>query len=141
MQEIEQHPILSLETYGKVLITGGYLILDQNYSGLVGSTSNIRMLFTLYSTSQIGDLTLSVPQFNLNYTIDPLKSKSVEKIDNHFIRASLLTSLSYPSCKESVSTYFTNKGLKVVIQASKYFYGFIDQLDKPYTSEKIKNVP
>lgn len=51
MQEIEQHPIFSLETYGKVLITGGYLILDQNYSGLVGSTSNIRMLFTLYSTS------------------------------------------------------------------------------------------
>lgn len=61
------------------------------------------MLFTLHSHTENGVLSVEVPQFNLNYSLDPLKIQDIEKnIDNPFIRASVLTVLTYPPTKELI---------------------------------------
>ncbi len=60
MQEKDQQqpvsPLIAVETYGKVLITGGYLILDQAHRGYVGSTNNIRMIISLRPSASVLDV-------------------------------------------------------------------------------------
>lgn len=62
-------------------------------------------------------------------------------MDNPFIRASLTTALTYPACCKKIAQFFSEKGVKIVILASKYFYGYLDKIEPPYTLEKLEAIP
>ncbi|PWW75786.1 Phosphomevalonate kinase [Tuber magnatum] len=102
---------------GKVLLAGGYLVLDKNYSGLVfGLSARIHTISTI-SASETGAIVVRSPQFsNATWTYALSSSGGgvfVEQVadkdssDNTFVQTTIRYVLSYLSLSKILSSEIT----------------------------------
>lgn len=116
---------------GKVLITGGYLVLDQKYSGLV-ITTDARFYSSCYSSSKESSsgsfkITVNSPQF-LNssrvYSVDGFViTNSLDQPANPFIETCLQLCLCF--AQQSLAN-----DVNITIEADNAFYSQASSLDK-----------
>lgn len=110
---------------GKVLITGGYLILDPKCSGLVLTTTSRFYTVIDESDARSTDITISVTspqlhwsaQYHFIVTQDGYKMKTNGK-ENPYVENSLFYSL----CVAHLHNKAPNKNLKIQVLADNDFY-------------------
>ncbi|KAL9645724.1 hypothetical protein ABK040_003456 [Willaertia magna] len=111
---------------GKVLITGGYLVLDPSYTGLVLSTSSrfYTIINDIINTESNLVISLSSPQFHFQRTyqfiqnVDSFELKSDSEESNPYIENSMLYALS-------ICTQFVGKlkgKISIELKADNDFY-------------------
>ncbi|GAM21348.1 hypothetical protein SAMD00019534_045230, partial [Acytostelium subglobosum LB1] len=149
---------------GKVLITGGYLVLDREYDGTV-FTINSRFYTTIKpihaAPTQSFNITLSSPQFNSiqHYTVvyNVQQQQDVPTIvispadpntyrENKYVERTLLYTLIVASSLVGPEQFTTilSRGLYITILGGNDFYSQIPQLNQrglPITFESLKSLP
>lgn len=78
--------------YGKVLVTGGYLILWEQYRGLVVSCS-AKMKSSIEITPGTGKLEIVSERFNGRWKFDMQEYREIEPCENKFVKESVRTAL------------------------------------------------
>ncbi|RPA96000.1 Phosphomevalonate kinase [Choiromyces venosus 120613-1] len=108
---------IAVSAPGKVLLAGGYLVLDKNYSGLVfGLSARIHTISTI-SVSETGTILVRSPQFataTWTYTVSSSENGvTVEQVPdkgsskNTFVETTIRYVLSYLSLSKIVSSEIT----------------------------------
>ena len=143
---------------GKVLITGGYLVLQQPLSGLVLSLSS-RFEATIEdgdvhddSSSDVCKVLCCSPQFETEvcYGVDLAKchcSVIGDGSRNPYIANAILWSLKFSEMVTQRSEAFLarlKKGFRVTVLGDNDFYSQLDELERrnlPCTSESLASLP
>ena len=126
---------------GKVLLTGGYLILDRQYSGLVAGIES-RMHCVISNNKTLNTIRVQSPQFvngNWSFKYD---NGSVDEIagSNKFVQITLSVVFRYlegMNCK-------INSGIDIEFNADNDFYSqgsYLRNLTLEPTMENIKAIP
>ncbi|CAG8715216.1 1715_t:CDS:2, partial [Funneliformis mosseae] len=141
---------------GKVLLAGGYLVLDRKYDGIVIGTS-ARFYSVIYSgKNDFGEISVHSPQFNdgewkyrVNESFDDSLSCELQPINpekrNSFVEIAIKYSLSiilHRINKHKFQEIFA-KGLDIYIVGSNDFYSQREQLSKrnlPLTSSSLNSL-
>ncbi|KAJ1649810.1 phosphomevalonate kinase [Dispira simplex] len=149
---------------GKVLLAGGYLVLDQHYQGLVvGASARFYCAVTTFkphNESYLGENTFPVvvqsPQFESGewvYTLSYLPELKLWKLSentalrNPFIEIVLFYTfnlLEYTLGHETFVQHWNNAGLKVKVFGDNDFYSQQERLTKhglPNTTQSLRCLP
>ncbi|KAJ8463815.1 hypothetical protein ONZ45_g17450 [Pleurotus djamor] len=137
---------------GKVLIAGGYLVLDPAYSGLVVSTSS--RFYTVIRPGTPNQILVSSPQFagaSWRYdvagepvlTVEPHQENSSK---NKFVHLALQSAVLLAAEKKGSSVVLTTlaKGLDVTIVGDNDFYSQrakLAELELPRNLESLTKIP
>ncbi|KAF5393505.1 hypothetical protein D9757_000591 [Collybiopsis confluens] len=143
------HPTV-VSAPGKVLIAGGYLVLDPAYSGVVVSTSS--RFYTAISASTRGSNTIQVrsPQFNDSTWTYSVSSASVKPTDdaagtNKFVQLALQHTVSFAFKTRGIEAtdQILANGLDIVIVGDNDFYSQraqLSALNLPRTMSSLSSI-
>ncbi|KAJ3216641.1 phosphomevalonate kinase [Dinochytrium kinnereticum] len=143
---------------GKVLVTGGYLVLDREFSGLVVST-NARFYTTVSSSSlstasSLPKITVRSPQFldglweyemflPADSTETCCKIVPTKDVRNRYVECALVHALNVASVLGTDFTSRAKKGLDITILGDNDFYSQRAQLEKkglPLNSKSLSSL-
>jgi phosphomevalonate kinase len=135
---------------GKVLLTGGYLILDQNYSGLVIAVDS-RFYVKVESSSNDADslvhFIVKSPQFtNGNWSFAWSSNSNLVSCgaNNEFIYAALKFVVKYLESKKHNWINNQSNVIQITIYADNDFYSQGSHLNancNPLNEESLKRIP
>ncbi|KAJ6499288.1 phosphomevalonate kinase [Mycena sanguinolenta] len=139
---------------GKVLIAGGYLVLDRAYAGVVVSTSSRFYTVVQNSVAREGLITVRSPQFvsaTWEYSVKLDHSVSVEDLpanasENKFVHLALQSTLAL-ACEMKGAAHVKSKlssGIDVSIVGDNDFYSQRAQLASrglPRTLASLEKIP
>ncbi|KAH7339541.1 phosphomevalonate kinase [Rhizoctonia solani] len=140
---------------GKVLIAGGYLVLDHRFPGLVVSTSS-RFYTVVRPTSGEGKITVKSPQFeNAAWVYDAVVNEDgiqVQQVDdgtgssNRFVQTALEGTLAIALAIRGKDSFLAslNQGLDVRVFAANDFYSQRASLtarNLPPTLDSLNSIP
>ncbi|KAF9648569.1 Phosphomevalonate kinase [Thelephora ganbajun] len=132
---------------GKVLLVGGYLILDPKYSGIVVSTSS-RFYSVVSPASTPGVITVNSPQF-INavwkYSINPngaIEEDTSTFNANSFVHLALINTLTLAANLKGpeVTDALVKTGLQIHILGGNDFYSQRITLEKRGLSPTLENL-
>lgn len=128
-----------VSTPGKVLITGGYLVLDPKYSGLVLATT-ARFYTFVEDLSENQNIIVISKQLNYKGEFKINEEGIFEKIsgkENKFVETCLETTFNYLKLKRKVNVF-------IEIQSDNDFYSQLETLKEmnlPISSKSLEKVP
>ncbi|CAE6430463.1 unnamed protein product [Rhizoctonia solani] len=140
---------------GKVLIAGGYLVLDHRFPGLVVSTSS-RFYTVVQPTSGEGKISVKSPQFeNATWVYDAVvngDSIQVQQVDNgagssnRFVQTALEGTLAIALAIRGKDSFLTSlgQGLDIHVLAANDFYSQRASLaarNLPPTLDSLSSIP
>jgi len=139
---------------GKVLITGGYLVLDQQYTGFVQATSSRFVCIILKNDNTTVDknsIKVTSPQFIQGYWNYHWDNESKELLEdesnnskNYYIQCTIQNTLLIASKLCSDFNTLMETGIKIVIMGHNDFYSQREQLNKmnlPRNFKSIHSIP
>ncbi|KAJ3269577.1 phosphomevalonate kinase [Terramyces sp. JEL0728] len=130
---------------GKVLVCGGYLVLDQAYSGIVCALDARFHVEIKEMNSETSNIYFEIhsPQFTdgiWKYEYDRGSDKLVSYGNNPFLHTVLAYTMRYISAKRTLLP----TALKVVVNADNDFYSQLEYLESnglPVNAESLKKIP
>jgi len=139
---------------GKVLITGGYLVLDQQYTGFVQATSSRFVTMILKNDEDevdVNSVKVISPQFRKGQWDYHWNNQSKELIEdegnsshNNYIQCTLQNTLLIASHLCSTFNDYIATGIKIIIMGHNDFYSQREQLKKmnlPRNFTSIQEIP
>ena len=140
MDDPVESPLIEVESYGKVLVTGGYLVLDPSFSGLVLSAKNVRLRVTLSALSNLqGQILIQTPQFPNAPAAFHLED--ISKLSNPFLRGPLELAMIFEPAATGLQAFLKDQGLRITIEASKYFYDYTGLVPSPCSAKQVRELP
>ncbi|KAI9204383.1 ribosomal protein S5 domain 2-type protein [Polychytrium aggregatum] len=136
---------------GKVLLAGGYLVLDRQYSGLVVGTSS-RFFTSIAPGQRPRSITVKSPQFTDGFWSFGIKweqgaveiQPSSGQKENPYLEKTLCHTLTLASVLSSSFGSRIEQGLDIVIVGHNDFYSQREQLEQqhlPLTSASLSSLP
>jgi len=139
---------------GKVLITGGYLVLDQQYTGFVQATNSRFVTMILKNDEDevdVNSIKVISPQFRKgqwDFHWDNQKKELIEdKVNtskNYYIQCTVQNTLLIASHLCSNFEEYIATGIKIIIMGHNDFYSQREQLEKnklPRNFSSIQEIP
>ncbi|KAG4098700.1 phosphomevalonate kinase [Neocallimastix lanati (nom. inval.)] len=125
---------------GKVLVTGGYLVLDQQYTGFVQATSSRFVCMVLKNGNEKIDknsVKVTSPQFiqgqwdyHWNNETKELTEDSTNESQNYYIQCTIQNTLLISSKLCANFENLLDTGIRIVIMGHNDFYSQREQLNK-----------
>jgi len=139
---------------GKVLITGGYLVLDQQYTGFVQATSSRFVCMVLkndQNTSDKNAIKVTSPQFiqgqwdyHWNNETKELSEDATNASQNYYIQCTIQNTLLIASNLCPDFNDLLESGIRIIIMGHNDFYSQREQLKKmnlPRNFTSIRSIP
>ncbi|TIB69039.1 Phosphomevalonate kinase [Wallemia mellicola] len=129
--------MISVSAPGKVLLAGGYLVLDPAYSGVVVSTD--ARFYSLVKPTNGTTTIVNSPQFGSSWEYNSAMEQLNDGPINDFVQLAL-TEVSKLISKRGI----TPKGLSITISGDNDFYSqraYLNSCNLDATVENLKKVP